>query len=214
MSSKWDDNKNRKRTALLENAFDLFITKGINKTSISDIVQKAGVAKGTFYLYFKDKEDIRNRLLIHKISHLLSMAEASLAKADLNDLPEEIIYITDHLLDSLQKDTSLLSLAAKNMNWGSFKKAVISDKSNGLNLYKLYVSVFENCSQKYKNTEILVYMIIEFIISTSHSAILYGEPAPIKDLKPYLYETIRAMMKAQEIAPVNKKNQLESIKER
>lgn len=203
MSSKWDDNKNRKRTALLENAFDLFITKGINKTSISDIVQKAGVAKGTFYLYFKDKEDIRNRLLIHKISHLLSLAENSLAQTAFDDLPEGIIFITDYLLDSLQKDTSLLLLTAKNMNWGSFKKAVISDKSNELKLYELYVSVFENCSQKYKNTEILVYMIIEFVISTSYSAILYGEPASLKDLKPYLYDTIRAMMKAQEIAPSN-----------
>lgn len=203
MSSKWDDNKNRKRTALLENAFDLFITKGINKTSISDIVQKAGVAKGTFYLYFKDKEDIRNRLLIHKISHLLSLAENSLAQTAFDDLPEGIIFITDYLLDSLQKDTSLLLLTAKNMNWGSFKKAVISDKSNELKLYELYVSVFENCSQKYKNTEILVYMIIEFVISTSYSAILYGEPASLKDLKPFLYDTIRAMMKAQEIAPDN-----------
>ncbi len=203
MSSKWDDNKNRKRTALLENAFDLFITKGINKTSISDIVQKAGVAKGTFYLYFKDKEDIRNRLLIHKISHLLSLAENSLSQTNFTDLAEEIIYITDYLLDSLQKDTSLLLLTVKNMNWGSFKKAVISDKSNELKLYELYVSVFKDCSQKYKNTEILVYMIIEFVISTSYSAILYGEPASLKDLKPYLYDTIRAMMKAQEIAPDN-----------
>ena len=75
MSSKWDNNKNQKRTALLENAFDLFITKGINKTSISDIVEKAGVAKGTFYLYFKDKDDIRNRLILHKINHIFSEAE-------------------------------------------------------------------------------------------------------------------------------------------
>lgn len=201
MNSKWDDNKNRKRNALLENAFDLFSTKGINKTSISDIVQKAGVAKGTFYLYFKDKEDIRNRLIIHKISHLFSLAEDSLAKTDLTDLSEGIIYITDHLLDSLQKDTSLLSLTAKNLNWGSFKKAVMSDKSKELNLYELYVSIFENCDQKYKNTEILVYMIIEFITSTSYSSILYGEPAPLKDLKPYLYDSIRSMIKAQEITP-------------
>ena len=38
-----------------------FTSKGIQKTSISDIVEDAGVAKGTFYLYFKDKYDIRNK---------------------------------------------------------------------------------------------------------------------------------------------------------
>ena len=41
-------------------------TKGLAKTTISDIVENAGVAKGTFYLYFKDKYDIRNKLISHK----------------------------------------------------------------------------------------------------------------------------------------------------
>lgn len=36
-------------------AFALFTQKGINDTSISDIAKKANMAKGTFYLYFKDK---------------------------------------------------------------------------------------------------------------------------------------------------------------
>ena len=57
---KIDNNKKYKKETLLNTAFDLFTTKGINKTSISDIVDNAGVAKGTFYLYFSDKYDIRN----------------------------------------------------------------------------------------------------------------------------------------------------------
>ncbi|MDD3205367.1 MAG: TetR/AcrR family transcriptional regulator [Lachnospiraceae bacterium] len=199
MSSKWDNNKNQKRTALLENAFDLFITKGINKTSISDIVEKAGVAKGTFYLYFKDKDDIRNRLILHKINHIFSEAEKALAKTTLTDFTERIIFITGFILDCLQEDTSILALTAKNLNWGSFKRVVKSDKNDELNLYDLYVSQFENGRQKYKNTEILVYMIIEFITSTCYSSILYGEPASLTELKPYLYDTIRAMMKTQEL---------------
>ena len=47
-------NKKKKEDALYNTAFELFTTKGTNKTTISDIVEKAGVAKGTFYLYFKD----------------------------------------------------------------------------------------------------------------------------------------------------------------
>ena len=57
---KIDNNKQMKRESLLDSAFSLFIDNGFNKTSISDIVNNAGVAKGTFYLYFKDKYDIRN----------------------------------------------------------------------------------------------------------------------------------------------------------
>jgi AcrR family transcriptional regulator len=39
-------------------AIDLFDETGFQKTRISDIVAKAGVAQGTFYLYYKSKEDI------------------------------------------------------------------------------------------------------------------------------------------------------------
>ena len=67
---KVDNNKQQKRNSLLDSAFSLFIHNGFNKTSISDIVNAAGVAKGTFYLYFKDKYDIRNHLISHKASQV------------------------------------------------------------------------------------------------------------------------------------------------
>ena len=53
-------NKLQKQTSLLNTAYELFTTKGVNKTSIAEISKAAGIAKGTFYLYFKDKYDIRN----------------------------------------------------------------------------------------------------------------------------------------------------------
>ena len=50
-----EENKKKKLENLLNTSFELFTSQGLTKTSISDIVEKAGVAKGTFYLYFKDK---------------------------------------------------------------------------------------------------------------------------------------------------------------
>ena len=40
--------------ALYLAAYELFTEKGITETAISDIVKKAGVAKGTFYTYFEN----------------------------------------------------------------------------------------------------------------------------------------------------------------
>ena len=45
---KLDTNKKIKRDSLLDTAFRLFMSQGISKTSISDIVDQAGVAKGIF----------------------------------------------------------------------------------------------------------------------------------------------------------------------
>ena len=55
------------------------------KTSISDIVNEAGVAKGTFYLYFKDKYDLRDKLIAFKASQLFDDAHKALDAAVIPD---------------------------------------------------------------------------------------------------------------------------------
>ena len=72
---KVDENKQQKEDALFRSAYNLFMSKGISKTSIHDIVQDAGVAKGTFYLYFKDKFEIRDRLIARTAEKLFKAAK-------------------------------------------------------------------------------------------------------------------------------------------
>lgn len=50
--------KQEKFDAILEASFKVIEEKGFENTSISDIVKRANVAQGTFYLYFKSKNDI------------------------------------------------------------------------------------------------------------------------------------------------------------
>jgi len=56
------------RQRLMDAAEEIFGTKGFYHTSVSDITQKAGVAQGTFYLYFPTKNDIF-RALLENLSH-------------------------------------------------------------------------------------------------------------------------------------------------
>ncbi|WP_257349556.1 TetR family transcriptional regulator [Pseudalkalibacillus decolorationis] len=48
-------NSDGKYNKILSASIDVISEKGLDKTSISDIVKKAGVAQGTFYLYFSSK---------------------------------------------------------------------------------------------------------------------------------------------------------------
>ncbi|MCW4572918.1 transcriptional regulator, TetR family [Venenivibrio stagnispumantis] len=48
---------------LLISAKKIFSEKGYHDTKVSDIVEDAGVAQGTFYIYFKSKEDIFKELI-------------------------------------------------------------------------------------------------------------------------------------------------------
>ena len=50
------------REKIVSSAMELFAKKGFDKTTVDEIVAKAGVAKGTFYLYFKSKDDLIKEL--------------------------------------------------------------------------------------------------------------------------------------------------------
>jgi len=50
--------KEEKRLDIARASIDLFCVKGIAQTTIDEIAKSAGVAKGTIYLYFKNKEEI------------------------------------------------------------------------------------------------------------------------------------------------------------
>ena len=82
---KVEDNKKLKMNTLLQTAFDLFTGKGFAKTTVSDIVNQAGLAKGTFYLYFKDKYDLRDKLIAFKASQLFDDAHKALDAAVIPD---------------------------------------------------------------------------------------------------------------------------------
>ena len=48
--------KEFRKQELLKIAYELFITKGYEKTSVDEIIEKAKIAKGTYYYYFESKE--------------------------------------------------------------------------------------------------------------------------------------------------------------
>ncbi|HMY16972.1 MAG TPA: TetR/AcrR family transcriptional regulator [Polyangium sp.] len=62
--------KTERRIELLRAARDVFSTKGYHAAKIDDIVAKAGVAKGTFYLYFPDKRSVFVELVDSLFSRL------------------------------------------------------------------------------------------------------------------------------------------------
>ncbi|MCI8669327.1 MAG: TetR/AcrR family transcriptional regulator [Lachnospiraceae bacterium] len=193
--SKIESNKKQKEESLLDAAFTLFTSKGINKTSISDIVAKSGVAKGTFYLYFKDKYDIRNMLIAHKASQLFQNAENDLQKTNITDLVEEIIFIADNIINQFCTNQSLLMFISKNLSWGIFKSSITNTSGDDINFNNIYQRILNHKDYTFKDPEVMLFMIIELTSSTCYSSILYDEPVSIDKLKPYLYETIRNIIK-------------------
>jgi len=62
--------KKNRREEILKSAISAFSHKGYHNTSISDIIEKAGIARGTFYLYFENKRQIFDSVLDNLIIEL------------------------------------------------------------------------------------------------------------------------------------------------
>ncbi len=72
----------------------MFAIKGYHETSISDIIKRADIARGTFYLYFKDKREIFDALF----DHLLQRINESLQRVVLSsDQKPPLDQISDNL---------------------------------------------------------------------------------------------------------------------
>ncbi len=195
------DNKKLKMENLLNTSFELFTSKGINKTSISDIVEKAGVAKGTFYLYFKDKYDIRNRLIAHKSSQLFMQAYSALAEAEITNFEERIIFLVNHVLDELAANKGLLAFIYKDLSWAVFKKALTTQVgSEDVDFGEIYRKMVEESEYKFSDPEVMLFLIIELVGSTGYSSIMYSDPVPLEDLKPHLEQTVKSIIRQYVIA--------------
>ena len=191
---KIDQNKQIKRESLLETAYRLFTSKGIHKTSISDIVEAAGVAKGTFYLYFKDKYDIRNKLIAHKSSEVFKRADLALKATGITEIEDRVVFLVDNIISQLVEDRTLLGFISKNLGWGVFKNVHIeAGEDSDVDFYDIYNSMFRD-EGKFDNPEVMVFMIIELVGSACHSTILHGEPVGIEEIRPYILRTVRGIM--------------------
>ncbi|MCC8938882.1 TetR/AcrR family transcriptional regulator [Bradyrhizobium sp. Arg68] len=65
-----------RRAAIVEAAMDEFVARGFAATRLDDIAKRAGVAKGTLYLHFKDKESMFEELIRTALVPLISRLAA------------------------------------------------------------------------------------------------------------------------------------------
>jgi len=75
-----------RKNELLDIAQQLFFAKGYDLTSVETIIKQVGVSKGTFYYYFKSKEDLLDKLVERLSKKIVFELKSMVEKEDLNAL--------------------------------------------------------------------------------------------------------------------------------
>ena len=90
---RWERRKQARPQELLAAAIDLFVERGFAATRLEDVARRAGVSKGTLYLYYANKEDLFKAVVRQSIVPVLGDAETSVAEFEGHsaDLLRELI---------------------------------------------------------------------------------------------------------------------------
>ncbi len=104
-----------RRNEILDAAEELFVTKGYDKTSTNDILDKVKIARGTLYYHFKSKEDILNAMIDRINSSLIARAEA-VAKDKSVPIVERIVMTISSLRVNTDIGNEIITLVHKPQN--------------------------------------------------------------------------------------------------
>ncbi len=183
--------KNEKYTKILDTALGLFEKNGTHLVSIDEIVKGAGVAKGTFYLYFKDRYDLISTLIIEKASKYMSLLSDEYEPRDFGDVSTSVRHYIEYISDFLQKNKTLCILIEKNLN--TCVNAVAQTKEGPIKeLYEKIFSELINCGVAEAEARAKLYLYIELIVSSCCNAIIRETPYTIEELKPHLCQIIES----------------------
>jgi TetR/AcrR family fatty acid metabolism transcriptional regulator len=94
-----------KRDAILRAAIDVFAERGYFNAQVADVARAAGVAAGTVYLYFKNKDDLLVSIFDRSMREGLTHSRAEVA--DLRDPRERLLRLARGHLSRLGQDRNL-----------------------------------------------------------------------------------------------------------
>ena len=81
----------KRKKELLKIAYDMFLTRGYENTRVDEIIEKAQIAKGTYYYYFQSKEQMLEEVIDMMIDSEREMAE-QIIRTDI-PVPQKIVGI-------------------------------------------------------------------------------------------------------------------------
>lgn len=184
-----EQKKADKRRRLIQSAYELFLEKGMSNTSIADICARSDIAKGTFYLYFKDKDDI-GRAVNQEISRRITKnAFTEIEKDPETDYIRDFVNFQNRFIDAFIKNKESLKVLSMNYIWQvNFDDVLKADDEFSRNLKHTLSSFAEAKGVTADHVRITSRLLLEMTIYGCCNALINQDPLPVEELRAYLNE--------------------------
>ncbi|MGP1361978.1 MAG: TetR/AcrR family transcriptional regulator [Candidatus Fimenecus sp.] len=191
-----EENKNLKREKILSAAYELFSKKGIQKTAIDEVVKRAEIAKGTFYLYFKSKYDLLDMVIIEKSEQLIKILINKLKEKNNTELltpVEQLLFFTDLVLDAIEEHKNIFYIISE-------KKTLFLNTltSNSENMETDYIiEIFKQIGFSEERAKKILYLLFCMTLTACENAIINQKPFSQNDISPEIHFIIKAITETQ-----------------
>ena len=134
---------------IIKAALELFHDKGSRSLSIAKLTKKVGIAQGSFYNFWKDKEELIIDLMAYRSMQKLNNIEKELSNSltDPTGFLSDIIY--KYSLDMLQKNKT------RNIYKDAFKIFTAQDKDKAKKIEKLYTEFLDRSIIYWKENNVV-----------------------------------------------------------
>jgi AcrR family transcriptional regulator len=113
-----------RKAEIMDSAQHLFNTKGFDQTTIEKILQRINVAKGTFYYYFKSKNDILNAIIEREIEQRMRTLNSIVAETGINAV-EKLKRIVAVTVQKNNEPSEVIDFLHKNENIVMHHKTIV-----------------------------------------------------------------------------------------
>lgn len=190
-----DEKKKDNKLQIIQSAIKMFEKKGVEKTTIRDIMNNTDLGLGTFYSYFKDKEDLKEQIVLSKVVDLVLEAEK---KCMQEDHVERFISFTDFIIDYYIAHPFEFELVASNLNWALYAKVENEERFAEADTTLKYIlnKYSQLFSKEYSDSQkiYILSLTIETVISTCKLAIRKDSILSIDEMKSVLVEVIKQIL--------------------
>lgn len=189
--------KLEKKMKIIDTAFSLFKNSSVNSTAIDDIVKAAGIARGTFYLYFKDKNDLLEQIIIYKSTESIKAVIKNIFPLDIaeeKDFYEMLRSFLNCFIDFLIDNRDILPVVTKNLSSCIKNLPEIHDKEIQI-FYERFMEYMTGFGYTPELAHKTIFIVIDMTGSVCADAISQSKPYPIEQIRDTVIESAICILK-------------------
>lgn len=191
-----EERKIEKENKITKAALASFKEKGIEETSIRDIMSRTDLGLGTFYLYFRDKKDLEEKIVLDTMVELVYNVES---KCKEKDLKKRLISFFDYIIDHLINNPFELKLISSNLNWALYAKVENDNRFKEAEttlhfILNKYSNLFP-AIVSYEERLFIMSLAIKIVLSTCESALMDDSVLGINEMKPVLFKIVNRLFR-------------------